>query len=1009
MSEKEIEKKLEAQETKTDHGTVKTRMIENEMEESYLDYAMSVIVARALPDVRDGLKPVHRKILYAMNEMGLSSGAKFRKSATVVGEVMGKFHPHGDTAIYDTLARMAQDFSMRYMLIHGQGNFGSIDGDMPAAMRYTECKMKKITEEMLADIDKETVDFMDNFDASRKEPVVLPSKVPNLLINGAMGIAVGMATDIPPHNLGEVCDATIALIENPKATIEDLLIHIKGPDFPTGGEIYGIEEIKNAYSTGKGRIVMRSVCEIEEGKRNAFRIRVSEIPYRVNKATLIEKIAQLAKDKKVVGITDIRDESDKDGIRVIIELKKDAYPQKILNQLYKFTQLQETFHANMLALVDGIKPQVLNLKTFLEEFIKHRQVVVFKRTEFELRQARARLHVLEGLKIALDNIDAVIETIKKSANRSDAEKNLINKFKLSKIQANAILDMRLSALAKLERDRIEKEYKELLELIKKLDAILADPKKILKIIKDELIYIKEKFADPRRTKLYKRAIDDISQEDLIPNERVLINLTKGNYIKRIPISTYRSQARGGKGVIGITTKEEDRVVQMLSANNHDNVLFFTNLGRVFMNKAYDIMQGSRQAKGQAIVNLLQIGKDEKVTSMVNITENEHNKYLLMATTNGVIKKSALKDFKNVRKSGLIAIKLKNDYLNWVKPTTGDDQVMIVTNNGQAIRFRETDIRAMGRSASGVRGIRLRPNDSVVSMEVLYKSILDSKSVTTDLLVVTEKGMGKRSMISNYHIQMRGGIGLRTARITEKTGSIVEARVIQNQESDLLIISEKGQVIRMPMKDVRVLGRSTSGVRVMRLNSGDKVASISVIEKEEVEVDDKSDIKDQKHKLNVKDNKPIVSSRSRETSANSKNKKTNIKNKTIAKASKPKKAVAKNIVRAKTKPRSKTKNLAKRSAPVISSQRREISSKISRSNKKPKSPKSDIVSPKGVAISSDSKKISGFKKRSISSLMKTSSKPIFIKKAISDDNDKKQSPKSDDTNYWGSDFWKKKKL
>lgn len=1033
MSEKEIKNKLEndnenGKEIQTEYGLVKKRELEREMRESYLDYAMSVIVSRALPDVRDGLKPVHRKILYSMSEMGLTANAKYRKSATVVGDVMGKYHPHGDTAIYDTLARMAQDYSMRYMLVNGQGNFGSIDGDAPAAMRYTECKMQKITEEILADIDKDTVNFIDNFDGSRQEPVVLPSKIPQLLVNGTMGIAVGMATDIPPHNLTEVCNATIALIENPEASIDDLLEYVKGPDFPTGGEIYDIEEIKNAYATGKGKVLMRGVSEIEEGKRGSFRIKISQIPYRVNKAVLIEKIAQLVKDKKIKGITDIRDESDKEGIRVIIELKKDSYPQKILNQLYKFTQLQDTFHVNMLALIDGIKPQVLNLKTILEEFIKHRQQVVYRRTQFELKQAEARLHILQGLKIALDAIDEVIETIKKSESRSAAEKNLIQKFKLTQIQANAILEMRLSALAKLEREKVEKEIKELNEKIKELKAILEDPKKILEIIKNELKEIISKFGDERKTKLYKRGINKISQEDLIPNERVFINLTKGNYIKRLPTSTYRSQARGGKGVIGITTKEEDFVEHMLVCMNHDEILFFTNKGRVFSNRAYEIMQGSRQSKGQAIVNLLQIDSDEKVTAIINISAKDKPRYLMMATEKGQIKKTSIIHYKKVRKSGLITMRLKKgDYLHWVKPTSGNDQVIMVSKLGQAIRFHEKGVRPMGRSAGGVRGMRLREGDGVVGMETVAHSkdlpkqeeeiiqVHRKKSLSSDLLVVTELGKGKRTALKYYNLQMRGGIGLRTARITEKTGSIVQARLVEGTKNDLVIISQKGQVIRMPLKQVKPLGRSTSGVQLIKLNKGDKVASVTMIQKEvEEEILEKSSGADEKlekesggpnQKKNVSkkgiQSKKIFKSQKKSAGSGKKNKgkkqvKIKASNKKIFTSKKSDKKDSQLL-----KPKNKLRKEKSKSEDKITSAGFKIK-KIDVSEEREMDQKSEKDDAAQRAEELRKKQILNKVSNEESKFKSENSSRGFVKKKIVQD--KNQNP-----NYWGSDFWKKKKF
>lgn len=835
-------------EQKTEFGDIKLREIEEEMESSYLDYAMSVIVSRALPDVRDGLKPVHRRILYAMNEMDLTHKAKFRKSAAVVGTVLARFHPHGDVAVYDSLVRMAQNFAMRYPLILGQGNFGSIDNDPPAAQRYTECKMAKISQEILADIEKNTVNFIDNYDRTLKEPQVLPTKLPNLLINGAMGIAVGMATNIPPHNLVEVCEAAIFLVDHPDCTIEDLNKFILGPDFPTGATIYDIEGIKDAYSQGKGKIVMRAKAEIIEDKGGLFKIIVSEIPYQVNKASLVAHVADLVKDKKIIGIVDIRDESDKEGIRIVIDLKKDAFPKKILNQLYQYTQMQETFHINMLALVDGIKPQVLNLKNILIEYLKHRQSVIYKRTNFDLERAKNRVHILEGLRLALKQIDAVIKTIKLSENREAAKIKLEKRYELSEAQANAILDMRLSTLAHLEREKIEIEYKKLKKLIEKLSKILKSPQKILKIIKDELEELKRNYPSERKTKIYKKKIEGFEKEDLIPNRKVIITITRGNYIKRLPITTYKTQKRGGKGVIGITTKEQDLVEHLLVANNHDDILFFTNSGKVFSCKAYEIILGSRRSKGQAIVNLLQISPDDLITGVVNIAKVNSEKYLLMATQKGQIKKCHISNFKKIRKSGLVAIKLKpGDFLKWVKPTTGEDHVILVTELGQAIKFSEKDIRPMGRSATGVRGIKLRPTDSVVGMDaVTHKRLLkdfkketevsevaDSarKSVSADLMVVTQFGYGKKTPLKNYPIQARGGIGLRTTRITEKTGPIIQIKTSEDEKADLIIISERGKVIRTAVKNVKKLGRATSGVRLMRLNKDDSVASVTLLEKD----------------------------------------------------------------------------------------------------------------------------------------------------------------------------------
>ncbi len=833
---------------KTAFGEIKLINIEQEMEDSYLDYAMSVIVSRALPDVRDGLKPVHRRILYAMHEMGLTYQARYRKSAAVVGEVLAKYHPHGDLAVYDSLARMTQDFAIRYPLILGQGNFGSVDGDQPAAMRYTECKMEKISQEMLLDIEKNTVNFIPSYDDTRKEPTVLPAKLPNLLINGTMGIAVGMATNIPPHNLEEVTDAVIFLIDHSDCTVEDLNKFILGPDFPTGAIIYDVDGIRDAYTQGKGKVLMRAKAEIVEDKRGSFQIIVSEIPYQVNKASLVTKIADLVKDKKIKGISDIRDESDKDGIRIVIDLKKDTYPKKILNQLYQYTQMQETFHINMLALVDGLKPQVLNLKDILQEYLKHRQTVIYKKTQFDLEKAKHRIHILKGLKLALKQIDSIINTIKQSQNREDAQTKLEKKFKLTEIQTTAILDMRLSTLSKLEGEKIEIEYKKLEKLIDKLSKILKDPKKILVIIKKELEELKKNYSSERKTKIYKKKIEGFEKEDLIPNQKVIITITRGNYIKRLPITTYRTQKRGGKGVLGITTKEEDLVEHLLIANNHDDILFFTDSGKVFTTKAYEIMLGSRRSKGQAIVNLLQISPDDFITGVLNLSKTASVKHLIMATEKGQIKKCRIANFGKIRKSGLIAIKLRQgDFLKWVRPTTGEDHIILVSKLGQAIKFAEKNVRPMGRSARGIRGIRLRPKDLVVGMNVVSQKrlikdlakddeVLETedegrKSISADLMVITENGYGKKTALRNYPIQARGGIGLRTARVREKTGPIVQTKITENEDADIIIISKKGKVIRTSVKNVKRLGRATSGVRLMKLNQADSVASVTLVEKE----------------------------------------------------------------------------------------------------------------------------------------------------------------------------------
>ncbi len=810
-------------------GALVSQPLVQEMRTSYLDYAMSVIVARALPDVRDGLKPVHRRILYAMWNLGLKPNAKFRKSATVVGEVLGKYHPHGDSAVYESMVRMAQDFAMRYPLVRGQGNFGSMDGDNAAAMRYTEAKLASIAEEMLFDIEKKTVDFIPNFDGTIEEPRVLPSKLPNLLLNGSMGIAVGMATNIPPHNLRELVAAIEHLIANPEASIEDLMQFVQGPDFPTGGIIYNSKDILQAYTTGRGGIVMRGQAEIEEKKQGDFQIIISEIPYQVNKATLVEKIAELVKDKKIEGIKDLRDESDKDGVRIVLDLKREAYPKKILNSLYKRTQLQETFHVNLLALVDGIQPKVLNLKTVLEEYIKHREVVVRRRTEFELAKAQARAHILEGLMIALAHIDEVIKIIKSSKDREQAKLNLMKKFKLSEIQATAIVEMKLGSLANLERLKVETELKEKRNLIKDLESILASKKKILEIVKTEAREMADKFGDDRRTKIVSKGAKEFNVEDLVPNEEVVVMMTRDGYIKRMSPETFKVQTRGGKGVIGLTTKEEDSVEFMFTTMTHDDILFFTTRGRVFQLKAYEIPSAQRTAKGQAIVNFLQLPSQEKITSVLPLGKISAAKYLFFATERGLVKKVKLEEFANVRRSGLIAIKIKeDDKLIWTKPTCGQDSIQLVTAHGQAIHFKETDVRDMGRSAAGVIGIRLRRDDKMVGMGV----VTDGKVKGKQVLSVMSKGYGKRTDLSLYKIQGRGGSGIKTAKITDKTGELTNAFVVDKEkmdDKDLIIISEKGQVIRLPFKSISELGRDTQGVRLMRFKAeGDQVAGVTWI-------------------------------------------------------------------------------------------------------------------------------------------------------------------------------------
>ena len=817
---------------KTDYGYVQSQPIIEEMSKSYLDYAMSVIVSRALPDVRDGLKPVHRRILFAMWSIGLRAGGRFRKSATVVGEVLGKYHPHGDSAVYESMVRMAQDFSMRYPLVRGQGNFGSMDGDNAAAMRYTEAKLSAVSEELLFDLEKNTVDFSPNFDGSHQEPRVLPARLPNLLLNGAMGIAVGMATNIPPHNLRELIGAITHLIDNPEATVEDLMQYVKGPDFPTGGVIFNNKDILQAYATGKAGIVMRGVADIRESKSGSFQIIISEIPYQVNKANLVEKIADLVKEKKLEGIKDLRDESDKDGVRVVLDLKKDVYPKKILNSLYKHTQLQETFHVNMLALIDGIQPKVLTLKMVLEEYIKHRQEVIKRRTQFDLDKARERSHILEGLIIALQNIDAVIKIIKASRDKEEAKVNLIKKFKLTERQTIAILEMRLSTLANLERLKIENELKEKQLLIKELEAILGSANKIKNIIKEEIKFLAEKYGDDRKTKVMVHGVKDFSIEDLVPNEEAVVAMTRDGYIKRLAPDTFKVQGRGGKGVIGLTTKEEDMVEFMFITLIHNDILFFTTNGRVFQLKAFEIPQTTRTAKGTPIVNFLQLGANEKITSILPLDKLAKSKYLFFATERGLIKKVKIEAFANVRRSGLIAIKInENDKLIWAKPTNGDDQIQLITASGQAIRFKETDIRDVGRNAAGVFGIRLKKKeDALVGMGVIKND--KEKLKKYQVLIITNQGFGKRTPLNLYKIQGRGGSGIKTVKVTTKTGNISSAFIVNSEvmsEKDLIIISEKGQVIRLSFKSVNQSCRDTQGVRLMRLKeASDKVACVTWI-------------------------------------------------------------------------------------------------------------------------------------------------------------------------------------
>ncbi|MEK9176050.1 MAG: DNA gyrase subunit A [Patescibacteria group bacterium] len=820
----------------SDIGKLQNTEITVEMKKAYLDYAMSVIVSRALPDVRDGLKPVHRRILFAMHELGLKHTSKYSKSAKIVGEVMGKYHPHGDLPIYDALVRLAQDFSMRYPLIDGQGNFGSMDGDPPAAMRYTEARMAGITDEMLLDIEKETVGFLDNFDATLKEPVFLPSRLPNLLLMGSEGIAVGMATKIPPHNLGEIIDAVNFMIPKTKiintpefsatsnTTVDELLQFIKGPDFPTAGAIYDAEEIKNVYATGKGRILIRGKAEIEEIGQGKSAIIVTELPYQVNKALLVARIAELVKEKKLEGISDLRDESDRHGIRIVVELKRDSSPKRILNNLFKHTSLQTTFSANVVALVDAT-PQTLNLKTILEEYIKHRYLVVKKRSEFELRQAKARLHILEGLKIAVDNLDAVIKTIRESKTQDDAKQNLMKKFKLSDLQATAILDLQLRRLAALERQKIEDEYKMVKETIAYLQDLLSHPEKILKVIKDESDYLKEKYADDRRTKVYKGRVGEFSEEDLIPNETTVITLTTTGYIKRQSLTSFRTQQRGGKGVKGMTTKEEDGIMNIRSCMTHDNILFFTNKGKVYQTKAYEIDESSRTSKGTAVINLINIESGEKVESFITYNKTDQFKYVFLATRKGTVKKTAKTEFENIRRSGIVAIKLdKGDELVWTNPTMGADDIFVYTRDGKCIRFSEKSVRSLGRATRGVRGIRLVGDDLVVGMDVVKIGEVPM------LITIMENGYGKKTVVKEFNAQSRGGMGVKIAEVTAKTGKVASSQVIPPNCKEIIITSHKGQVVRLDIDSIPKLSRATQGVILMRFSKeNDGVAAITCVE------------------------------------------------------------------------------------------------------------------------------------------------------------------------------------
>ncbi len=805
-------------------GTVKPVNIENEMKGAYLDYAMSVIVSRALPDARDGLKPVHRRILYAMHDMGLRHNTPYKKSARIVGEVLGKYHPHGDSAVYDAMVRMAQEFAMRYPLVDGQGNFGSVDGDSPAAMRYTEARLARISQEMLADIDKNTVDWIENFDGSMEEPQALPARLPNLLLNGTSGIAVGMATNIPPHNLNEICDALIHLIDHydnlDEVTVEDLMEFVKGPDFPTGANLIGQEGLLNAYATGRGRVIMRATARIEEMRGNRHRIVVSEIPYQVNKASLIERIADLVRDGKLKDISDLRDESDRAGLSIVIELKRAAQPKQVLNQLFKHTPLQSTFGINMLALLDD-EPRLLPLKRALMAYVEHRQDVITRRTEFELEKARHRAHILEGLRIALGNLDVIIRTIRQSENVETARTQLMEKFALSQVQAQAILDMQLRRLAALERQKIEDEYQEVMKTIAYLEDLLANPHKILGLIKDDLNQLKEDYGDARRTRILVDVSEDFEEQDLIKQEQVLVSITERGYIKRVPSKTYRSQGRGGRGVMGMTTRDEDEVEFLFAANTLDTILYFTDKGKVYSEKTYQIPDASRTAKGVSTLNLINLAPGERITATVVVPDFDEAEYLIMLTRKGRIKRTSLREFESVRPSGLIALSLDpDDQLGWVKLTSGNSQIVCVSRSGQAIRFDENDVRAMGRTAAGVGAMRLRPEDEIRGMDIVEPD--------EDLLVVTEKGFAKRTPLSEYHLQKRNGAGVRTlAKNIKRTGGIIAARVVAD-DSDLTIISRDGMVLRTAIKHISILGRSTQGVRVMNLKGDDVVASVAVI-------------------------------------------------------------------------------------------------------------------------------------------------------------------------------------
>lgn len=806
-------------------GRIREINISQEMRTSFLDYAMSVIVSRALPDVRDGLKPVHRRVLYAMNDLGITADKAYKKSARIVGEVIGKYHPHGDSAVYETMVRMAQDFSQRYMLVNGHGNFGSVDGDSAAAMRYTEAKMSKISMELLRDITKNTIDYQDNYDGSEREPIVLPARFPNLLVNGATGIAVGMATNIPPHQLGEVIDGVLALSHNPEITIAELMEYIPGPDFPTAGQILGRSGIRRAYETGRGTVILRARVEIEEKANGKQSIIVTELPYQVNKARLIEKIAELVRDKKIDGITDLRDESDRNGMRIVMELRRDVNTNVLLNNLYKHTALQTSFGINMLSLVNG-EPKVLNLKECLYHYLEHQKVVIRRRTAYELEKAEARAHILEGLRIALDHLDEVITLIRNSKTADIAKQGLMERFGLSEKQAQAILDMRLQRLTGLEREKIEQEYQELLALIAELKAILADEEKVLEIIREELTEVKDRFNDTRRSEITIGGMEAIEDEDLIPEQNIVITLTHNGYVKRLPASTYKTQNRGGRGVQGMGTNDDDFVEHLLTTSTHDHILFFTNKGKVYRTKGYEIPEYSRTAKGIPIINLLEVDKDEWVNAIIPIREFNDNQFLFFTTKYGIAKRTPLSSFANIRNNGLIAISLREeDELISVRLTTGEKDMIVGTSNGMLIRFHEQDVRSMGRNAAGVKAITLGDEDQVVGMEIVEENM--------DVLIVTRNGYGKRTPVEEYRLQSRGGKGLKTCNITDKNGKLIAVKSVHGEE-DIMLITAAGVLIRMPVDQISQMGRNTQGVRLIRLEGEQEVATVAKAQKEDEE-------------------------------------------------------------------------------------------------------------------------------------------------------------------------------